>query len=54
METRSPSHNLVFLVHKIIDSMRACTSSIIKVRSGFSQSLLRPLLLGPDGGLEKF
>ena len=40
MEGLSPSHNLAFSVHKIIDSMRACTSSIIKVRSGFSQKFI--------------
>ena len=40
MEKRSPSHNLPFSVHKIIDSMRACTSSIIEVRSGSSQKMI--------------
>ena len=40
MEKRSPSHNLAFSFHKIFDSMRACTSSIIEVRSRFSQKLI--------------
>ena len=40
MEKRSPSHNLAFSVHKIIDSMRACTCSINEVRSGSSQKLI--------------
>ena len=40
METRSPSHNLALPVHKIIDSMRLCTTSIIEVRSGSTQKLI--------------
>ena len=40
MEKRSPSHNLAFSLQKLIDSMRAFTSSIIEIRSGSSQKLI--------------
>ena len=40
MEKRSPSHNLVFSVQKLIDSMRAFTSSTIEIRSRFGQNLI--------------
>ena len=40
MGKRSPSHNLAFWVQKLIDSMRAITSSITEVRSRSSQKLI--------------
>ena len=46
MENRGSRHILAFSVQKNIDSMRACTSSIIDVRSRSGQKFIETTVVG--------